>query len=207
MSRYALSVKELLRRKLMLMLFEGSFKDSFGQPERAGTWLVWGDSAQGKTSLCMQLSKYMTRFGTVAYNSYEEGARMSYINQLKRYDMQTVSQRFFTLEGLKIPELKKYLARQRSADIVVMDSVQHSRITKEEYDDLKREFPRKLFVYISHAQGKLPKGETADFIRYDADLKLWVEGFRCFVSGRLNGGGEPFTIDKERADKYWSKVS
>lgn len=53
--------------------FEGKWRDAFDLPERKGVWLIWGNSANGKTTFAMQLCKYLCQFGRVAYNSMEEG--------------------------------------------------------------------------------------------------------------------------------------
>ena len=49
-------------------------------------------------------------------------------------------------------------------------------MTYKDYIQLKEEFPDKLFIFISHARGKNPKGDAATSVMYDADLKIWVEG-------------------------------
>lgn len=203
----AISVTQMNRMKFDIMPFEGLFKASFGKPQLGGTWIVWGNSSNGKTSLCLQLAKYLTNFARVAYNSYEEGVSLSFQNSIKRFDMHEVAKQFVILAGDSIEEIRERLDKRRAPRVVLMDSVQHSKITVDQYKTLKHDFPNVLFIYISHARGKLPKGEVADFIRYDADLKIRVEGFRAFVDGRLNESrGDYFDIYPERSKQYYSDV-
>ncbi len=203
----AISVDQMLRIKFPIMNFEGEFKASFGCPQLGGSWLIYGNSGNGKTSLAMQLSKYLTNFGVVLYNSYEEGVSMSFQNTVIRNNMKDVGKRFLILDGEELEDLRQRLKKRRSPDIIIIDSVQHSKITKEQYKELKNEFANKLFIYISHARGKLPKGEVADFIRYDSDLKIRVEGFRAFVDGRLNNAeGKYFDIYPTKSKTYWNDL-
>ena len=69
---------------------------------------------------------------------------------------------------------------------------------------LKEEFPDKLFVFISHARGKNPKGDAATSVMYDADLKIWVEGYVAFSKGRYQGATGEYTIWEKGAYDYWN---
>jgi hypothetical protein len=75
-------------------------------------------------------------------------------------------------------------------------------MTYNDYKTLRSLFPQKLFILISHAEGKNPAGRVAKSIKYDAFVKIWVEGYRAFAVSRY-GGGEPYTIWDEGADEYW----
>jgi hypothetical protein len=198
----AMSVEKLLKKKFKVMGFENEFKKSFGTPELSGSWIIWGDSGNGKTSFTLQLSKYLTHFGKVAYNSLEEGAKLSFQRAIKRTGMISVSKRFLIIDGETIEELKERLHKQKSPQIIIIDSVQYTDLDKVSYKKLLNEFPTKLFIFISHADGKQPKGSTAVAIKYDADIKIRVEGYKAFPLSRF-GGNEPFVIWEDEANKYW----
>jgi hypothetical protein len=96
------------------------------------------------------------------------------------------------------------LRKVRSANIIFIDSLQYSDINKVEYKRLKLEFPNKLFIWISHAEGKRPKGRLADFIRYDADVKIRIEGFKAICLSRIaNNINTEYVIYQIGADEYW----
>jgi hypothetical protein len=201
------SVDQLYKVKFNIMEFERTWKACFGKPQLGGTWLIYGNSGNGKTSLSMQLSKYMTQFGKVLYNSFEEGKSLSFQNTLRLNRMEQVKSKFNWLGGEEISVLIERLKMRNSPDIIIIDSVQHALLNKTEYRFLKKKFPKKLFIYTSHAKGKEPKGEVADSIYYDADLKIRVEGFRAFVEGRLNKSeGKVFDIYPEKSKNYWREV-
>jgi len=63
-------------------------------------------------------------------------------------------------------------------------------------------FNDKLFIYISHIEGRVPEGRVARRIWRDANIAIRVEGFCVFPIGRF-GGGKPIVISKEKASEYW----
>lgn len=201
----AISVHEILNTNFVEMPFIGKWESSFGSPERSGVWIIWGNSGNGKTSFAMQLARYLTQFGKVAYNSLEEGARKSLKLTLQRNNMQQVSKHFFILSE-DIEELRKRLAKRKSPNIVIIDSFQYTGMTKAEYKKLKKDFPTKLFIFISHAEGKNPEGRAAKFVMYDADIKIRVEGYKAFFASRF-GGGDPLTIWEKGASEYWAEIN
>jgi len=198
----AISVDEIIKKNFIEMDFDGEFKAAFGTPERSGIWIIWGNSGNGKTRFSMQLAKYLTKFGRVAYNTLEEGARKSMQLAVVETNMKEVSKHFIILDREPIPELKERLRKRKSPDIIIIDSYQYTGLTKREYVELKEEFGNKLFIFISHAEGKNPEGRTAKFVRYDADVKVRVEGYKAFPVSRY-GGGEPYTIWHEGAEQYY----
>lgn len=201
----AVSVDEIYKKKFIEMPFDGVWQDFIGVPERSGVWFVWGNSGNGKTSFMLQLGKYLTTFGRVAYNTLEEGARKSMQMAIKRANMLEVSRRFIILNREPINELKERLRKRKSPDIIIIDSYQYTGLTKREYIELKEEFSNKLFIFVSHADGKQPEGRGAKFVRYDADVKIRIEGYKAFPVSRY-GGGEPFIIWQEGAENYYAEI-
>lgn len=199
---------EVIDKKFPLLPFEGEWKESFGMPDRAFTAIAWGESTNGKSSFAMQWARYLTNFGKVAYNSLEEGISHTMQMNLQRNFMGTTVGKFLLLDREPITPLLERMAKHKSPDFYVIDSLQYMRMRESDYKELKllAYEKRKGLIFTSHAQGKLPKGALADYIRYDVDLKLRIEGYRVFPSGRLNGGGKPFTIWHEGAAKYWGEI-
>lgn len=199
---------EVIEKKFPLLPFEGEWKESFGMPDRAFTAIAWGESTNGKSSFAMQWARYLTNFGKVAYNSLEEGISHTMQMNLQRNFMGTTVGKFLLLDREPIAMLMERMGKHKSPDFYVIDSLQYMRMRESDYKELKllAYEKRKGLIFTSHAQGKLPKGALADYIRYDVDLKLRIEGYRVFPGGRLNGGGKPFTIWHEGAAKYWGEI-
>ncbi|MDR3132544.1 MAG: ATP-dependent serine protease [Prevotellaceae bacterium] len=205
----AKSVAEILKYKPKALPFTGAWFDSFGTPELSGCWLIWGNSGNGKTRFTLQLCKYLANFGRVAYNSLEEGLSLSFQSAIKAVGMRDVTRRFVLLDKEPIDELRARLSGQKSPDVVVIDSIQYSGLSKDTAKALVDEFPRKLFIFVSHADGKNPAGRPASAIRFHAGVKLWVEGYRipAPVSRYKDGECTPFTIWTEGAERYWVKIT
>lgn len=189
----AISVRDILDKKYETFPFEGKWRDAFDTPERQGVWFIWGNSGNGKTSFVMQLCKELCRYDRVVFNSLEEGTCLTVQNNLKRFGMAEVSRRLSFIKE-DIPALKERLRRHKSFNIVVIDSIQYTLMTYKDYIRLKEEFPDKLFIFISHARGKNPKGDAATSVMYDADLKIWVEGYVAYSKGRYRGDTGQYTI-------------
>lgn len=196
---------EMLKMKFDTMPFEGQFLESFGEPEVTGVWIVWGNSGNGKTRFCLQLAKYLGVHAKVAYNTLEEGARFSMQRAIQETGMREVARRFVVLDREPIDELMVRMGKRRSPDVYFIDSIQYTGMRKADYKLLKEHALEKgkLLIFNSHAEGKHPEGRLAKFVRYDADVKIRVEGYRAFPVSRY-GGGEPYTIWHEGADEYWA---
>ena len=79
----AASLDQVLRTRFKVLPFEGEWKDAIGCPELTGSWIIWGNSGNGKTRFALQLCKYLCQFGRVAYDSLEEGVSVSLVKAIK----------------------------------------------------------------------------------------------------------------------------
>ena len=200
----AYSASEVLAKKVPSIPFEGRWREAFGEPGRAGVWLIWGQSANGKSSFAMQLAKELCRYGKVAYNSLEESLSLSFQKNMERCRMYEECGRFLVLDREPIEELSKRLEKQRSPDFVIIDSLQYTGLNYNDYKRLKEAHPKKLFIFVSHADGDKPKGATADKVQYDADMKILVQGYRAICKGRfIPEAGKHYSIWAEAEAKYW----
>lgn len=201
--RTAKGVREMLSMKYDTFDFRGEWYEAFGMPEKRGVWFVWGNSGNGKTSFVMQLCKYLCRFGRVAYNSLEEGVSLTMQNCLRRFGMMDVNRRFVLLDAESMERLEERMNRQKSPDFVVIDSFQYTMMTFKQYIEFRERHKNKLLIFISHADGRLPSGRSAKSVMYNADLKIYVEGYRAFSKGRYIGPKIYFDIWPEEAERYW----
>lgn len=200
----AISPKQLAATKFKTMNLPSPYNELIGTPELGGCWIIWGNSGNGKTRLALELSKVLTAFGRVWYNSLEEGQSLSIQNAFAQVRMDEVSGRISLLNGETIEELKIRLRRKRSADIIVIDSLQYTGLNYKAYTELKDEFPKKLFVFVSHADGKEPAGRVAKSVRYDCSVKIHVEAYKAEAASRY-GGGKEYIIWKEGNERFNKK--
>ncbi len=199
----ALSIKDIRAYKPTVMEFDGRWLDSIGKPELTGSWIIWGGSANGKTRFALQLAKYLGRFGKVAYDSLEEGLSLSMQKAIGDVGMADNKRSFVLLDKESVAELEERLEKQRSAQIIIIDSLQYTGLTYADYKRLRDRFRHKLFIFVSHASGREPKGEVGKSVKYDAFVKIYVEGYVAYPQSRY-GGGKAYVIWEDGARKYGS---
>lgn len=205
----AISNKNVLTAKFEVADFDGEFLASFGRPELRGAWIIYGGSGSGKTTFVMQMCKYLTRFRRVAYNSLEQGLSLSLQKAWERVGMQEVGNKIILLNKEQLKDLRVRLLKKQSPDVIVIDSVHYlRRFNMDQYQNLRDEFPNKLFIFVSHEKGGMPKGMMAQNIRYDSEIKIRVEGYKAFVTTRYEvaergEGGADFIIWEQGAQDYW----
>ena len=171
---------------------------------RNGVVFFWGNSGNGKSSAVMSFAKMLTGFGTVLYVSREEGFGLSFQHTLERFSMTECGVRFQVADDGSIEQLTERLDKHRSPEFVVIDSVQMMGMSFKDYRALKDRFPRKLFILVSQANGKQPDGRPATKMMYDADLKIWVEGYTAHSKGRFIGPTGAFRVWDDGAERYWT---
>jgi len=201
----ALTIQNILDKKYKLFDFTDAWYDAFKKPETTGVWFIWGNSGNGKTSFVIQLIKELAKFDNVLLNSREEGTKHTMQENLIKFNMSEAKDNKVHFVDEPISDLTERLRMKKSARIVVIDSFQYMQMSYKDYIEFKRLFPDKLIVFISHADGKSPAGRSAKSVKFDATLKIWVEGYRAFSHGRYKGPTEQFDIWPERALKYWGE--
>lgn len=206
----AISNKNVLAAQFETADFDGPFLASFGRPELRGAWIIWGGSGSGKTTFTLQLCKYLSKFRRVAYDSLEQGLSLSLQKAWERVEMAEAGTNVILLSKEALPELRKRLKKRKSPEIIIIDSLQYLRgFNFDAFTKLKDEFPDKLFIFISQAKGVNPKGNLGEAIRYDAEIKICVEGYKAFVTTRYEDpskgeGGADFVIWEQGAAEYWA---
>lgn len=198
----AYSPGEVLNMKIPRFEFSGDWQASIGNPAKSGVWIIWGASGNGKSSFVMQLAKYLCGFGRVIYDSLEESTGLSFQMSLRRHKMEEVRKKLVILDRESMEQLEERLKRRGSPGIIIIDSFQYSGLSYPAYKEFKERHPKKLFIFISHAEGMHPAGRTARKVEYDADVKIMVSCFKAWCKSRfMECPGEPYTIWEEGASK------
>lgn len=197
----AYAISEILAKKYKLLDWSEKWETAFGNPEISGVWFVWGQSGNGKSSFTMQLVRELATIGKVFYNALEEGTRKTMQDNVKRSDLASV-RRNVVIGKESMAEMSERISKRKRPQFYVIDSYQYARMTWRQYVEFKDKHSDVLLIFISHAEGKRPKGKAADDVKYDADLKIWVEGYKAISNGRYNPGGE-YVIWEDGANKYW----
>ena len=204
MSR-TLSAKQVLTIKYRTIAPGGIWADCVGTIGRSGVIFFWGNSGNGKSTAALSLCRELTRFGRVLYVSLEEGYAMSLQNAIRRTGLAEVGARFQVLDRATVGELDERLSKRRSAEFVAIDSFQYLGMSYRQYCEFRRKHDNKLLIFISHADGRQPKGRAARSVIYDADLKIWVEGHTAFSKGRFIGSTGRAVLWEKGAEEYFGE--
>ncbi|WP_438710829.1 hypothetical protein ACSTS3_19520 [Aquimarina muelleri] len=206
----AISVEELLKTKFIEIPLTGRFRELIGIPEASGTWMIKGGSGNGKTSFVLQLITELVKYEKIAYNSLEEGARKSMQVAFKEMHMDKLPKgKLILLHREPIPQMILRLAKKQAPRIAIIDSIQYTFMTKQEYKAMQAALPNTLLIFISHVEGKNPAGALAKAVWYDADVKIDVEGFKAKPHTSRTARGiklKPYIIWEQGAQEYWNDL-
>jgi hypothetical protein len=200
-----IGVKDFYDKKFKQLEFEGEWERSFGKPEKNFRTLIYGLPKNGKTEFCIKLSKYLTGFTKVYYNSYEQGISKSLQDALKRNNMRDVSGKIIFGDGERFEQMKARLSKKNSPGACFIDSLDYMKLGTEQYQDLVNSFPNKIFIIICWARGSKPAKQAALDIEYMVDVIVKVKDFKAYVASRF-GGCEPFVIWDKGATKKAPEV-
>lgn len=199
-----LTTQQVLSIKHKLLQLQGIWGECIGAMDRRGVVFFWGNSGNGKTSAVLSLCKELTNFGKVLYVSFEQGYSYSMQQALIRSSVLECGSRFQLLDTTTMEDLSARLKKPKSPSFIVIDSIQSCSLNYKQFTALKKDHPSKLFIFVSHADGRQPEGRPARSIKYDADLKIWVEGYTAFSNGRFIGSTGKAVIWEEGAQRYWA---
>lgn len=205
----AISNKNVLNAKFETANFTGKWLASFGKPELRGAWIIYGESGTGKTHFALELLKYLSQFvDRSAYDTLEQGLSLSFQNAWKDAEMQEVGSRVIVLAKESIKDLRERLAKRKSPDVVVIDSITALvGFTRNVFIELINDFPNKLFIFIAHEENNKPYPAIAQHVRKLSEVKIHVEGYKAFTTTRFKGdngeGGADLVIWEQGANEYW----
>lgn len=193
---------EVLNMKFKSMDLQGEWLKHLGKACKMGSWFVCGKSGNGKTTYALKLAKYLTNHGRVHYVSIEQDISGTLQNSMEIAGLKG-NEKNFRLVSESYLELIKRLLQQKSPDIIFLDSLQTMRYDLEgtrginyaNYRKLIKMFPDKLFVIISKAQGAGPWDAFALNVKFDSDIKIWVENYLANIeTTRYGGGGDAYDV-------------
>lgn len=172
--------------------------DAIGHPEKNFKALIWGHPGQGKTTFALHLCKELSRHGKVYYNSVEQGEGKSLQDVVKLVAMNGCRKGSIIFGDKDTYDEMIDKLKKNRAKFIVIDSLQYSNLTKEQYKRLVSLYPKKAFIIISwEGSGGNPKGEYAKSIRFMVDIKIRVINGRTHVDSRF-GPTKPYMIFEKK---------
>jgi len=193
----AIGITEFLTKKFITYPLEGVWKAHLGLPERNFNMLVYGHSGAGKTDYVVKLSKELSPFARILYNSSEEGISATLQEAFIRNNMEQVKGRIILVND-NFKDMVERLKKKASPMIVIIDSRDYMNLSTEQFKSLKKLFPRKAFIITCWESGGKPKSQHAKDIEYMCDIKVRVARFKAHPRSRF-GGNSIFTIWDKKA--------
>lgn len=209
----SIGLKQLAQKTYVLVQgMPFHFTVSIGEIEDAWDAIIYGASGNGKTNFTVMLLKALLQAMNckAEYVAYEEGhGKTVQDTMIKRHNMlEAVGNKIMITEHLSYDELVKRMSRKQSAKIWVIDSLQAAQLTYAQCKALKEKFvmsrKRKIIIYISWSEGKVPQGACAKSVEYYSNIKMRVQDLVMFPKSRY-GGNCPFIIYEPDAIKKWGK--
>lgn len=206
-----LSIRNIEDAKFRYIHFDGEWYQAFGTPERSGCWIIYGKSGQGKTHFSLLLARKLDELGMrVLFISLEMGAlHHDFQAELALAGIHSATSRIQVSEDCEnIKDLESEINKQRSADVVFIDSVQYfekqCKVKAEDVIDIRMRYPKKMFVFVSHVDGKEVEGKMAYDVKRDAFRRICIEGFKASHISRGPGGPRGYFIIWDKGyQRYW----
>lgn len=194
-----ITAKTLLNKKFKTFKFDGIWKTVLGEQERGGIWVIYGNEKNGKTTLALLLSEYLTKFENLNYVSAEEGTGFTFQQNLSRANIDFKNTKIKFYDYLEIEEIDKMLTKRQNARIMVLDNATAyvDDLKTAVLRRLKRDYPDVLFIIMAHMEKNEPTTAMAKLAKKLCNVYFRIEGLTAFVGGRCPGG--TITINEQTA--------
>lgn len=169
-SQKVIPLESLKSKKFKTLDFSGKWKDLMGTPEANFSVMVYGKPGHGKSYFTLELSQYLAHnFGTVLFNSSEEGYSLSLQNKIKNFDMTNIY-----LGDAKDINSLQFLLTQSPYKFVVIDSINHMGIKPKDLRKLRGLHPDKGFICILQS---IKNGDFkgANEFEHDVDISIKID--------------------------------
>lgn len=171
-----MSLDELKKAQFKVLPFNGTWKELIGTPEERFSLMLYGQSGHGKSHFAMQFAEYLSNnFGTVLYNSAEEGMSLTFQSKIKELK----SDGLFISKHKDFASIKKAL-KSSNCKFVILDSVNHMDLTPEQVEELRNLDPTRGFVSI-HQVTKNGEFKGNNKFLHNCDIEIMVQDRKPIV--------------------------
>lgn len=171
-----MSLKDLQNAQFKTLDFTGSWKELIGTPEERFSMMIYGKSGHGKSTFAIKLSEYLANnFGTVLYNSAEEGTSLTLKEKVKGIN----SSNLFLSKEKDFESIRKKLKRT-SCRFVILDSVNHMDLTASQVEELKEMDSTRGFISI-HQVTKTGEFKGDNKFLHNCDVEIEVENRKPII--------------------------
>lgn len=205
-----LGIKQFHQKTFELLDLKGSkFEGVLGKVPRNFIAVVKGASGNGKSEFCIQLARELAERGKLAWFSYEQGHGADFQMATKRNNMEDVVGNFLPIDPMVdrkenvslLEDLDNFLAKRNSPRFVVIDSLDYTGFTWDEYAYLKETYgKKKTFIFIAHSSRTgSPKKRITEQVYFDGHIGILVQDYIAYPEKNRFGGFDPYVVYEERA--------
>lgn len=171
-----MSLSDLQNVSFKTLNFTGKWNELMGTPEESFSVMIYGQSGHGKSTFAITFAEYLSNnFGSVLFNSAEEGISLTLQDKLKNLK----SNDLFISHHKDFYSIKKYLKRSNSK-FVVLDSVNHMNLTPENIEELRKMDKTRGFISI-HQVTKSGDFKGNNQFLHNCDIEIVVENYQPIV--------------------------
>lgn len=171
-AKNVISLKDLQKARFKTLQFTGNWKELMGTPEERFSVMIYGQSGQGKSTFAINFADYLANnFGTVLFNSAEEGISLTLQDKLKNLKTNDL----FISHHKDFNSMKKHL-KTSTCKFVVLDSVNHMNLTPENVEELRNMDKTRGFISI-HQVTKTGAFKGDNKFLHNCDVEIVVDNY------------------------------
>lgn len=171
-AKNVISLRDLQKARFKTLQFTGNWKELMGTPEERFSVMIYGQSGQGKSTFAINFAEYLSNnFGTVLFNSAEEGISLTLQDKLKNLK----STDLFISHHRDFNSMRKHL-KTSTCKFVVLDSVNHMNLTPENVEELRNMDKTRGFISI-HQVTKTGDFKGDNKFLHNCDVEIVVDNY------------------------------
>lgn len=171
--------------------FTGDWKKLLGEPDIRFSTLVRGEAKSGKSTYAAKFAQYVSQFGRVLYISAEERLKSKTLQGRLVYCGVTSDKiRFVHEKDIKNIEL---LVKNGGYRFVIFDSVQHIKMTYDDFENMRHKFKRRKISWHMIMQ----MGVDITKWKHEVDVLIEVKQGFAQAHGRYNAANRIQVLQTE----------